>query len=114
MVNASSGTWGAYAVCEVGKRSEVGTQRAKRNITNRLFEIGDNIVPVLLLLEAGKGHDSARDVLHVIVNMIFARDFSLEHTFLGFRRYSNSVSSFQVIPFFTFASEYLKPAAWPV
>ena len=49
----------------------VGTQRATQNITNRFIEIGDNIVPVLLL-EAGEGHDRARDVLHVIVNIILA------------------------------------------
>ena len=66
-------------------RSMVGTQRATQNITNRFIEIGDNIVPVLLL-EAGEGHDRAREVLHVIVNIILAREFSLEHTFLGFRR----------------------------
>ena len=65
--------------------SGVGMQRATQNITNRFIEIGDNIIPVLLL-EAGEGHDRARDVLHVIVNIILARKFSFEHTFLGFRR----------------------------
>ena len=80
------GNTGAYAVFEVEKISEVGTQSSTRNITNRLFEIGDNIVPVLLLLEAGEGHDGTRDVLQDSQNDVPQETPSLKHTFLGFKR----------------------------
>ena len=35
----------------------------RRKITNRLFEEGNNVIAVLLLLESGEGHGRTRDVL---------------------------------------------------
>ena len=32
-------------------------------VTDRLFEVGDNVVPILLLLETSKGHSRTRNVL---------------------------------------------------
>ena len=91
-------------------RKTVGT-------TYRLLHVGDEVVPVIVLLETSEGHLRAGDVLGAGIRMkphaalMTWRD---PHTFLGFSRYSNRVVSSQVIPLLTLAAVYEKPSLWPV
>lgn len=104
---------------------EVSAERQmlwRLKVTDRAFEEGNNVVAILLLLETSKGHGRTRNVLerapeqkrHTLATILRTTHTTAKRTFLGFARYSKSVSSPQTTAFFWFASVYLKPCAWPV
>lgn len=79
----------------------ISTERLNQNNTERsthsLLHVGDKVVPVLGLLQTGKGHLGTRDVLSVSPCAHTTSDVGvngvgdLKRTFLGFSRYSNMV-----------------------
>ena len=79
-------------------------RRGLGDATYRILEVGNEVVAVLVLLEASERHLRTGNVLNDRVGppecIMTWRE---ELTFFGFSRYSNSVSSPQVTPLFTFA-----------
>lgn len=101
---------GSTCINDSDGRKTVGT-------TYRLLEVGDELVPVLVLLETGERHLRAGDVLDAEKRMrprAALMTWRYPHTFFGFSRYSKSVPSSQVMPLLTLAAVYEKPSLWPV
>ena len=73
--------------------------------TYRFLEVCDEVIPVLILLQASEGHLGTRDVLEKSVELSDGRDSEVKPlTFLGFSRYSKRVCSSQVTPLLTLAA----------
>ena len=89
------------------------TRLQNRRSTDRFFKMGDEVVPVLVFLQAGKRHFCTRDVLQGVIVIDAPRRCNSSQyvpTFLGFSRYSKRVSSFHTTPLLTLAAVYEKPS----
>ena len=98
---------GSTCINDSDRRETVGT-------TYRLLEVGDKVVPVLVLLQASERHLGTGDVLRAEMGLrgdAVIMTWQTLRTFLGFSRYSKRVVSSQVMPLLTLADVYEYPSA---